>query len=403
MSSPERRTVRDLRRGNRAVLLRNLYFAGPASRHELSRLTGLSAASVSNVTGDLLAENIIVEAGMVDSDGGRPRTLLRVNREFGYAIGVDVGETHVHVELFDLDMNMHAKAGFTLRSAQHDVDVVARHILAGIDAVLASAQASPEHVLGVGIAVPGIVESGPDTLVHAQTFGWDGVPLGAKVRAGTSLPLYIDNGAKTMGQAELWFGSGRGFRHAIVLLIGSGVGAGIITGGLTYRGANSSAGEWGHTKIAVGGRACRCGARGCLEAYIGAQGILERAGMSAEIESEQAALGDLVRSGAPVVRETIDYLGAGLANLINLFNPERIVIGGWAGLLLARHELVRIKAAVAENSLSQPYQTVSIVPGRLGADAVALGAATLVVDEFLLGAIPQATDGSPANVTRLSG
>ncbi|MFC6083772.1 ROK family protein [Sphaerisporangium aureirubrum] len=385
MGGPERRTVRDLRRENRAVLLRTLYFSGPTSRQELSARTGLSAASVSNVTADLMAENVIVEAGQVDSDGGRPRVLLRVDPGFGHAIGVDVGETHVRVELFDLAMTVLAKAEYTLRPDRHHVDLVVRHILAGIDAVLASGGTAPGQVLGVGIGVPGIVESGPEALVHAQAFGWDAVPLAGRLRAGTSLPLHVDNGAKTMGQAELWFGSGRGARHAIVVLVGSGAGAAVITDGLTYRGANSSAGEWGHTKIELGGRLCRCGARGCLEAYIGAEGILERAGLPAEPEGEQAVLAELVRTGAPVIEETIGYLGAGLANLINLFNPERIVIGGWAGLLLARHELDRIKKAVEENSLSQPFQTASIVLGRLGPDAVALGAATLVVKEFLLG------------------
>ncbi|WP_326822249.1 ROK family protein [Streptosporangium sp. NBC_01756] len=384
MVRPERRTVRDLRRGNRAVLLRTLYFEGPTSRHELSGLTGLSAASVSNVTGDLITDNVVVEAGLVESDGGRPRVLLRVNPEFGYAIGVDVGETHVRVELFDLDMNERAKAEYPLRPARHDVDLVVRHILAGIEAVLAAGDVDPARVLGVGIGVPGIVESGPESLIHAQTFGWDAVPLGTLLRAGTSLPLYIDNGAKTMGQAELWFGAGRGTRHTIVALIGSGAGASIITDGITYRGANSSAGEWGHTKIAVGGRPCRCGGRGCLEAYIGAESILERAGLSIEIPDEQAALADLVRAGGPVIEETADYLGAGLANLINLFNPERIVIGGWAGLMLGRHHLTRIKRSAADNSLTQPYGTASIVLGRLGPDAVALGAATLVVEDFLL-------------------
>ncbi|ACZ86650.1 ROK family protein [Streptosporangium roseum] len=384
MVRPERRTVRDLRRGNRAVLLRTLYFEGPTSRHELSGLTGLSAASVSNVTGDLIADGIIVEAGLVESDGGRPRVLLRVDPEFGYAIGVDVGETHVRVELFDLDMNERAKADYPLRPGRHDVDLVVRHILSGIDAVLAAGGVDPARVLGVGIGVPGIVESGPEALIHAQTFGWDAVPLGTLLRAGTSLPLYVDNGAKTMGQAELWFGAGRGTRHTIVALIGSGAGASIITDGIAYRGANSSAGEWGHTKIMMGGRACRCGGRGCLEAYIGAESILDRAGLSAEIADEQAVLAELVRSGGPVIDETADYLGAGLANLINLFNPERIVIGGWAGLLLGRHHLTRIRRSAADNSLTQPYGTASIVLGRLGPDAVALGAATLVVEEFLL-------------------
>ncbi|GGK45430.1 sugar kinase [Planomonospora parontospora subsp. parontospora] len=385
MVRPERRTVRDLRKGNRAVLLRTLYFAGPTSRHELTRLTGLSAASVSNVTGDLIADGVVVEAGLVESDGGRPRVLLRVDPEFGYAIGVDVGETHVRVELFDLDMNERAKADHPLHPSRHDVGLVAEHILSGIETVLAGSGVDPGRVLGVGIGVPGIVESGPEALIHAQTFGWDAVPLGTLLRAGTRLPLYVDNGAKTMGQAELWFGAGRGTRHTIVALIGSGAGASIITDGITYRGANSSAGEWGHTKIEFRGRACRCGGRGCLEAYIGAESILSRAGMPAGTVDEQAALAELVASGHPVVDEAADYLGAGLANLINLFNPERIVIGGWAGLLLGQHRMTRIRQAAAENSLTQPYETASIVLGRLGPDAVALGAATLVMEEFLLG------------------
>ncbi|WP_030456849.1 ROK family protein [Herbidospora cretacea] len=396
MVRPERRTVRDLRRGNRAVLLRALYFAGPTSRHELTALTGLSAATVSNVTGDLLADDIIVEAGLVDSDGGRPRVLLRVNPTYGFAIGVDVGETHVRVELFDLDMNELAKSEFALRPGAHDVDVVVRHVLSGIDAVVADSGVPPSKVLGVGVGVPGIVERGPEAMIHAQTFGWDSVPLGTLLRAGTPFPLHIDNGAKTMGQAEMWFGAGRGSRHAVIALIGSGVGASIIADGMTYRGANSSAGEWGHTKIAIGGRSCRCGGRGCLEAYIGAEAVLERAGIDVDTSTEQAAFAELVTSGSPVVDETVEYLGAGLANLINLFNPERIVVGGWAGLLLGQHLLTTIKQRAAENCLTQPYSTASIVLGRLGPDAVALGAATLVVDEFLLSTTSSSVSREPA-------
>jgi predicted NBD/HSP70 family sugar kinase len=366
------------------VLLRTLYLAGPASRQELGGMTGLSAGTVSNVTADLLTDGVIVEAGLVESDGGRPRVLLRVDPEYGFAIGADVGETHVRVQLYDLDMNERATASYALRPATHGPELIVRHLLAGIDTVLAEADVSPSRVLGVGVGVPGIVERGEDAAVHAQTFGWDGVPLGTMLRAGTSLPLFIDNGAKTLGQAELWFGSGRGADHLAVVLMGSGVGASIITDGAIYRGANSSAGEWGHIKIALGGRECRCGGRGCLEAYIGAEAILERAGIAYATAGEEAALTGLVEEGtSPVLEEAVAYLGAGLANLINLFNPERIVISGWAGLLLGHHLLPRIIKAAEQNALAQPYATTSIVLGRLGPDAVALGAAILVIEEFL--------------------
>ncbi|GAA1285454.1 sugar kinase [Planotetraspora silvatica] len=378
-----RRTVRDLRRGNRAVLLRALYFGGPASRNELSATTGLSAATVSNMTGDLLAENVIVEAGQVDSDGGRPRVLLRVNPEFGFAVGVDVGETHVRVELFDLDMKERAKVEYALRTARHEVELVVRHILAGIDVVLAEGGVTTQQVLGAGVGVPGIVESGPDGLVQAKTFGWEGVPLKALLREGTSLPLFVDNGAKTMGQAELWFGSGRGAGNAVIVFLGSGIGATLVTDGTTYRGAASAAGELGHVKVTIGGRTCRCGGRGCLEAYAGAEGILDRAGIRVDAADEEKALAGLLEQGSPVVDETIAYLGIGLANMIHLFDPERVVIGGWAGLMLGRHRLDDIRAVVAENCLVHPLPPGAIVLGSLGPDAVALGAAALVVEDFL--------------------
>ncbi|GAA0401862.1 sugar kinase [Acrocarpospora corrugata] len=383
MARPERRTVRDVRRGNRGMLLRTLYFDGPASRHELTGLTGLSAATISTMTGDLLAEDIIVEAGQVDSDGGRPRVLLRVNPAYGHVIGVDVAETHVRVELFDLEMTEKARVDYSLRPSHHDIELVTRRILAGIDVVLADGQVPADRVLGVGIGVPGIVERGPDTLIHAKTFGWDGVPLGALMRAGTSLPVFIDNGAKTMGQAELWFGGGRGAAHAVIVLIGSGVGATVVADGVVMRGASNSAGEWGHTKIALEGRQCRCGGRGCLEAYIGAEGILDRAGVPTRTSDWQAALGRVLETRPDVIEETVAYLGMGLSSLINLLNPERILIGGWAGLMIGRDLLPGIRAAARVNSLTQPFNATSIILGELGPDAVALGAATLVLEEFL--------------------
>ncbi|MDH2429905.1 ROK family protein [Sphaerisporangium sp. TRM90804] len=395
MARLERRTVRDVRKGNRAMLLRTLYFTGSASRNDLIRLTGLSAATVSTMTGDLLEESIIMEAGQVDSDGGRPRVLLRVNPTYGYAVGVDVAETHVRVELFDLEMKERAKVDYALRPARHDPELVARHILAGIDVVLSDAGVTTGQVLGVGVGVPGIVRRGPDFVIHAKTFGWDGVPFGTLLSAGTPLPLYVDNGAKAMGQAELWFGSGRGAGNAVIVLIGSGVGATVVSDGATFQGVSSSAGEWGHTKIIVGGRPCRCGGRGCLEAYIGAEAILERAGVSTQTTGWQEELARVLDSGSPAVAETATYLGVGLANLVNLLNPERIVIGGWVGLMLGERLLPEILQAAAENSLAQPYAATSIVLGRLGPDAVALGAATLVLRNFL--------DATPASRVTAAG
>lgn len=391
MRERKRATVRDLRRDNRSVLLTSLYFDQPRSRQELSDATGLSPASVSNVTRELIHEGIVVEAGSVDSDGGRPRALLQVNPDRGYVIGVDVGETRVRVELFDLMMTERAKADYPLDPREHGVDVIVDAILSGLATVVANAGIDTSDVLGIGVGVPGIVEHGPEVLVHGQTFGWDSIPLERLLRSGTRLPLDIDNGAKTMGQAELWFGAGRGAQHAVVCLIGSGAGASIITNGRAHQGSTSSAGEWGHITVAVGGRTCRCGSRGCLEAYVGAEAILDRYGLPLPGEDQESALAALINSyatsaaAAKVLDDTALYLGAGIANLINLFNPERIILGGWAGLLLGDQMLSAIRAAARQQSLRHPFAETLIELGHLGPDAVALGAATLPVERFLNG------------------
>lgn len=389
-----KQTVRDLRRHNRSVLLSTLYLGDPQSRQDLSRTTGLSQGTVSNVVGELVDEGLIVEAGLVDSDGGRPRTLLRVNPEYTRVIGVDVGETRIRTEVFDLAMRPLAMVDRPLASARPEPDAVVTQVLRSLNAVMRQAAVGPQDVLGVGIGVFGTVEQGREATVYAQTIGWEAVGLERMLRTGTTLPIYVDNGAKTLGQAEMWFGAGRGVRHAVIALVGSGVGAAVITNGTVYRGATSSAGEWGHTNLVYNGRPCRCGSHGCLEAYVGAEGVLDRyrqarGGRPVPGDDEESALAALLaaapgsRSAARVLEETAGYLGAGIASLVNLFNPERIVLAGWAGLALGARLLPQIRAAAAERALRHPFGQTTIQLGQLGPDAVALGAATLPVADLL--------------------
>ncbi len=449
---PTRTTTRDIRRQNRSALLSKLFFDGPRSRLELSQLTGLSSATVSTVTAELIDDRLVVEAGQVESNGGRPRVLLRVDPTYGYVIGVDVGETGVTVELFDLSMRRHGSIFRPLPSIQPTPDAVVAEVVAGIDGVLAGGRAldrdgasvdsaadpsvvrpapvdlaggahesvpiDPSQVIGIGIGVPGIVEQGGvdrgvvdragadrsaaekggRVLVHAPTIGWSAVPLVAMLAAhGVTAPVFVGNGAKTQAQAEMWFGAARGVRHAVVALVGSGVGAAVITDGEPYQGVSSSAGEWGHTTLVYGGRLCRCGAQGCLEAYVGAESILDRykaaggslvapGGEPAEIDALIAAAqsGSVDSIERVLIDETIDYLGAGIGNLVNMFNPERVVLGGWAGLALGTALLPGVRAAAQRQALAHPYGQVSIELSQLGADAVALGAATLPLAEFLV-------------------
>jgi len=387
----KRSTVRDLRRDNRSVLLWSLFFGQPCSRQDLSWATGLSAGSVSNVVRELIDDGIVTEAGSVDSDGGRPRALLRMDPDYGRVIGVDVGETRIRVEMFDMTMTMRARADYPVDPQEHGIDAIADRVRAGLTSVLADGSCPASRVLGVGIGVPGVVEhEGTEAVVYAQTYGWDAVPLSRLLRTADDFPLYIDNGAKTMGQAELWFGAGRGARQAVVCLMGSGLGASIVTGtpGL---GGTSAAVEWGHTTVEVGGRNCRCGSRGCLEAYVGAGAILDRYGRTLPGQDEESALAALVAAtderAEEILQETALYLGAGIADLVNLFGPERIILGGWAGLLLGGRILPAVREAAGRHALHHRFAQTSIELGGLGPDAVALGAATLPMEHFLDGAL----------------
>jgi predicted NBD/HSP70 family sugar kinase len=317
-----------------------------------------------------------------------------VDPAYGCVAGVDIGETGVRVELFDLAMQRLALVEHELSPARTEPGAVVAAVVSGLREVIATAEVEESAVLGVGVGVPGTVEQGERVLVHAPTIGWDAVALGEELRAaGIGLPLFIDNGAKTQGQAEMWFGAGRGARHAVIVLIGSGVGAAVIADGATYRGSTSSAGEWGHTTIVYGGQACRCGSHGCLEAYIGSEAILERyrraRGRAATGDNEQDQLAALLaavpksKTAQKVIEETAGFLGAGIANLINLFNPERIVVGGWVGLALGEDLLPLVRSTAAAHALRHPFGQTTIQLAQLGLDAVATGAATLPVADLL--------------------
>ncbi|MBD0739769.1 ROK family transcriptional regulator [Streptomyces sp. CBMA29] len=387
------RTTRDLRRHNRTSVLTRLYLHGPASRYDLMRATGLSSATVSNVVTDLVADGLVAEAGLLDSDGGRPRTLLEVRPGYGQVAGVDIGETHVQVGLFDWTLDTLATATYPMDTGRPDPAVLAGLVTAGIEEVTAKAGVDTGTLLGVGVGVPGAVL--PDGSVHAPTLGWSDVPFDALLRPNVAAPLHLDNCARTLGQAEMWRGAGRGAERAIVALLAVGVGAAVATG--SPGGVTSTTSEWGHTVVEAGGAACRCGSHGCLEAYVGADAILGHYGRipgapelpGAGTEARVAALVAAASRPGPAadtVRWTAEYLGIGIANLINLLSPDRVILSGWVSGSMGPTMLPAVRDAMRRHTLDYLAAGTAVELGRLGPEAVALGAATLPVHGVLKGA-----------------
>ncbi|NNC12445.1 ROK family protein [Planctomonas sp. JC2975] len=406
MPSARPTTVRDLRRTNRSRTLWELYLHGPLTYQGIARAAHVSLATVSNVMCDLLRIGCVAEVGSEESNGGRPRGLFHIDPRSGHVIGVDVSETTVRVELFDLGMHVLASHRSRTSNVRLGPDEVIDHVISGIDAVMAESGVEADEILGVGVGVPGLVEREDEgAVVYDQSIGWGALPIERMLRERTDLPLVVDNGANTLGQAERWFGAAAQSENAIIVLLGAGVGASIVATPGTD--ARSFAGELGHTTVVAGGRDCVCGANGCLEAYAGADAIVarydyltgrERAANPREVEERLvgilggAARGSVTDStdgstcdpaAVEVVGELVDYLGVGLGNLVNLFTPEKIVIGGWLGHALPDQVLPLIREAIGRNALARPFQRLEVVRADLGRDAVALGAATLPVAEFL--------------------
>ncbi|KNE82092.1 MULTISPECIES: ROK family transcriptional regulator [Streptomyces] len=397
-----RRTSRDIRTANRYGVLRQIIAHSPVSRQELAAATGLSLATVANLVGELLALGLLTEVGFEESAGGRPRGLVAVNASGGTLVGVDVAETYVHVELFDLALNVLARADEELRPGESGPDQVIGHIAAAVESVTGRAGSGAGdgdrdgRILGIGVSVPGQVDREGGVSVYAPNWDWHDVPLLSLLAGHLPHPLHLDNPLRACTVAELWFGAARDRGDAVVVNLGTGVGAGLALGGSLHRGVTNSAGEWGHTTLVLDGHPCHCGNRGCVETYVGAPGIMRRLreldpGSPLLRPGDQtatvAALARAAAEGDPVavaaVRETARFLGAGIADLVNLLNPEVIVLSSWVASLLGEPLLTGVREVVARHALARPLAGTEIVLSPIPTNPVSLGAATFALEGFL--------------------
>jgi len=313
-----------------------------------------------------------------------------------FVIGVDLGGTNIVVGAVSEDGTRRLAPRTALTHASQGPDAVTDRIATLIDAVIGDAHESEgvgrSAILGVGIGAPGPIDRDRGSVVVAPNLHWTDFPLRDEVGARTGLATWLDNDANCATFGEWWIGAGRGARDMIGLTIGTGIGGGIILGGRLYHGASGVAGEVGHMTIETQGRRCSCGNYGCLEAYASGTAIAERAReavsgndssalhglvqgdlsrLNARIVYEAATRGDAI--ALEVVRDTAKFLGAGVANLLNMFNPEVVVLAG--GVTHAGHALFEpMRAEVRRRAFRAAWEAARIVPGELAGDAGVVGA-----------------------------
>ncbi len=311
-----------------------------------------------------------------------------------YVIGVDLGGTNLKVALLDLKGHIREKVSFPTRQGK---EAVLQQIIKSLEEVIKRARVKRSAILGLGLGTPGLVDS-IQGLVRGFTNikGWRNVPLKEYMEKNTGFPAYIDNDVNLMALGELMCGAGQGARNMVCLTLGTGVGGGIIIEGRLYRGSTLSAGELGHIPVNAHGPRCPCGGYGCLERYVGNAYIVEKAvkaiqggreslikklvegdlkAITPRIISRAARQGD--KLAEEIWEETGRYIGIALSGVINLLNPEMVVIGGGvarAGRLL----FGPIRRTVKERAMNIPARKVKIVPAKLGEEAGLIGAGMLV-------------------------
>jgi predicted NBD/HSP70 family sugar kinase len=378
-----RRTARDIRSESRLVVVRALLAAGESTRGDLAQETGLSFATVSSIVSDLLKCGIIAETGLISGPIGRPTTGLRINADRGRVVGIYVEDGCLEATVFDAALGQLASVEVETDARVDLADYVIDKIVGALDAALGRAQASREDVLGVGILLPGGMQRPVKASATVPNAIWLHLD---RLRDRLGLPVVVDNPLKAIATAELWLGTGQRFANVVTVNLGDGVGAGIVQDGVLMRGATGTAGEWGHSLLAFEGRQCQCGRKGCVEAYIGATGVRQTL---AEIAPDHPAarlgyqeLGEALTAALaaeepdPAVVETLDrtahYLGAALADLVAIVNPEVIALTGWANGPLGKAMLPVVRRRVLDDAPGDAAADLAIeVSSSCGMDGIA--------------------------------
>jgi glucokinase len=323
-----------------------------------------------------------------------------------FVLGIDIGGTNLVVGSVAEDGSvLHAMASEPTHAEAGATAVVDRLVALAERAIARTRREVPgAQIAGVGVGAPGPLDTRSGVVLLTPNLGWVNMPLRKIIHDRLGLPAALDNDANCAVLGEWWVGAARGARHAIGITIGTGIGGGLVLDGKLYHGASDVAGEIGHTTIDTQGRRCKCGNYGCLEAYASGPNIAMRAIEAAEAGAETSLSrlvdGDLRKISAQtvyeaaragdelaleVVNDTAKFLGIGIANLLNIFNPEVVVVCG--GVTLAGdHLFVPLRREVARRAFRPAVQACRIVPGELINTAGVYGAAKVFLDQMGTGA-----------------
>ena len=391
--------IKSMHESNISLILNIIRTSDGISRYEISKITRLSPSAVSNVVDLLIEEGFVSETPGETKNVGRRPMRLSLNNDVHFPVGIEIENDKITGVVINLAGEM-VKQTTKYISTDMDHNKILEEV---IDVFyLLSQDFSSEQIMGLGIAIPGIVDSKNGISILSENLGWRNVAVREILKTKIDVPMFIEQNIRAVTLGELWYGSGIGKNNLICVRVGSGVSAGFVINGSIYRGSAGIVGELGHTVVESDGNRCRCGSQGCLESYVSTQVLISKvleglnnriySQVSLEGKNRDEQLEEIFSAGKKgdrfilnIFEEMGKYLGIGISNLINLFNPELVVIAG--GLSRAEELLLEPVIRTVKLHTFPPIPEFSIPEitiSKLGAFTCATGVATFVIEDVFL-------------------
>ncbi|SDB82180.1 transcriptional regulator, MarR family [Pelagirhabdus alkalitolerans] len=390
----ERGSFQGMKSLNKSIILTKILNDGPISRAQIAKETKLTPPTVGSLVKELIDQKIVKESTQGTSKGGRKPTMLVIDHKAYYMIGIDAGPRKIEVILTDL-------LGHIVDVKQVNLllpiteEAFLQTLIQSIETMLSDYSHLSEDIIGIGVAMHGVVDSDSGTALYAPNLDLHNMPVEETLSNHFSYLVKVENDARALALAETWFGKAKDTDRLVVVNIGTGVGAGVVIEGELYRGESHIAGEMGHMTIDLNGEVCSCGNRGCLQTLISGPSIARRArreinrGQSSVLADEKEITAQVVYEAAEnqdllaidLLKWTGFYLGVGLTNIIHTINPGQIILNGGVSKS-AEYLLPTVRETVGERALTDSAKETPIHVSDLGDESTSLGAVALVLDEL---------------------
>lgn len=386
---------------NRMTVLNIIKENELVSRQQLAQLTGLTPPAITGIIRELLDIGFVMEVGLGTSQGGRRPVKLKFNAKAGYVIGIEVASHETVIGIADLEND--PTNIITMNLNMTDPEFGIPQLLSAIHQVIHSEENQNKNFLGVGIAFPGLISAKEGIVKRSVNLGpkWSQFPLKKTLEKKIGLPVFIENNSKSSALAEWWFGGGINYKDLVYINLGEGISAGVISADRIIQGVEGHAGEIGHIFLMENGPLCNCGNRGCLEAICGIPALMRKANNEIPMISSQDPLKqawavnreigieDILKSvngegsySWGLMQQVGKYVGLAIANVINMYNPEAVFIGGKLAVA-AETYIDKIKEMVNSHSFSEVARSAQIRISDLGIYSGVIGSCALALRELL--------------------